>query len=97
MTLYASARDKPLSFSQKVHRYPRAGDLRDGMVITEGLDSIDISAVDTSFMGHSYFAENRSILNDLCDLIRGVKVGPDRNELEECLGPGGAKYWAVRV
>jgi esterase/lipase superfamily enzyme len=97
MTLYASANDKPLSFSQKIHRYPRAGDLRDGMLISEGVDSIDISAIDTSFMGHSYFAENRSIINDLFAVIRGVKVGPDRNELKECVGPDGAKYWAVKA
>lgn len=97
MTLYASTRDKALALSQTIHRYPRAGDLRDGMVIAEGLDSVDISAVDTTFMGHSCFAENRSIINDLFALIRGVKIGPDRNELKECVGPGGAKYWAVRA
>jgi esterase/lipase superfamily enzyme len=97
MTLYASTRDAALGLSQKMHRYPRAGDLRDGMVVVEGLDSIDASAVDTSLVGHSYFGDNRSIISDLFNLIRGVEAGADRHVLKECVGPDGAKYWAVKA
>jgi esterase/lipase superfamily enzyme len=97
MTLYASTRDVALGWSQKFHRYPRAGDLRDGMVFAEGLDSIDASAVDTSLIGHSYFGDNRSIISDLFNLIRGVKAGADRHVLKGCVGPGGAKYWAMKA
>ena len=67
------------------------------MVVAEGLDSIDASAVDTSLVGHSYFGDNRSIISDLFNLIRGVKAGADRHVLKECVGPGGAKYWAVKA
>ena len=97
MTLYASTRDVALGLSQKLHRYPRAGDLRDGMVVAEGLDSIDASAVDTSLVGHSYFGDNRSIISDLFNVIRGVKAGADRHVLRECVGPDGAKYWALKA
>jgi esterase/lipase superfamily enzyme len=96
MTLYASACDKALDMSQRIHRYPRAGDLRDGMVIVEGLDSIDASAVDTSFLGHSYFGDNRSIISDLFNLIRGAKVG-ERHGLEQRVGLDDAKYWAIKA
>lgn len=97
MTLYASTRDVALGVSGRFHRYPRAGDMRDDIVVAEGLDSIDASAVDTSFMGHSYFGDNRSIISDLIKLISGVKAGgTDRQVLKECVGRGGAKYWACR-
>jgi len=96
MTLYASTNDQALGLSRKFHRYPMAGDLRDGMVVAEGLDSIDASAVDTSFIGHSYFGDNRSIISDIFYLIRGARAGADRHALTECVAPGGTKYWAVK-
>src|SRR5262249_7423815 len=61
LTLYASSADKAMEISQKLHRYPRAGDARDGIVLSAGLETIDASAVDRDFLGHSYFCDNRVI------------------------------------
>jgi esterase/lipase superfamily enzyme len=33
-------------------------------------DTVDATTVDTSLIGHSYFADNRSVLADLFSLIR---------------------------
>lgn len=93
MTLYASDSDKALEASQKLHRYPRAGDAGDGIVISTGLDSIDASAVDTSFMGHSYFGDNRSVISDLYSLLRDGKSPDQRFGMRERASATG-RYWA---
>jgi esterase/lipase superfamily enzyme len=79
LTLYASSNDVPLKLSKLLHRYPRAGDAGDDLVVIEGLDTVDASTADTSLfgLGHSYFANTRSILSDIYQLIlRGES--PDR-------------------
>lgn len=93
LTLYASDSDKALEASQKLHRYPRAGDAGDGIVLTAGLDSIDASAVDTSFMGHSYFGDNRSVISDLYYLLREGKPPGQRFGMRERASAVG-RYWA---
>jgi esterase/lipase superfamily enzyme len=93
MTLYASRNDKALGLSRTIHKYPRAGDLSDGIVLADGLDSIDASAVDTSLAGHSYFGRNRSIISDIFYLIRGAKAQGERHGLK--LATNG-KYWIVQ-
>jgi esterase/lipase superfamily enzyme len=94
-TLYASNADKAMGISQRLHRYPRAGDTRDGVVLSAGLETIDASAVDKDFMGHSYFCENRIILQDMFNLImEGKSEGAPRYGLNECKTPQGS-YWAL--
>jgi esterase/lipase superfamily enzyme len=70
VTLYASSKDKALRASKAVHKYRRAGDAGDDIVVVGIIDTVDASAVDTSFMGHSYYGDNRSVLTDLFTLIR---------------------------
>ena len=71
VTLYASSKDLALAASRKVHGgYSRAGDTAKGVVLLDGLETIDASYVETGFNGHSYFADNRSILSDMFYLIR---------------------------
>jgi esterase/lipase superfamily enzyme len=70
VTLYASSKDLALVASKKVHGYPRAGDSERGLVVVPGVETIDATSVDTSFLGHSYFAESRSVLSDMFNLIR---------------------------
>ncbi|MGK5047330.1 alpha/beta hydrolase [Janthinobacterium sp. GB4P2] len=70
VTLYASSQDLALAASKAVHGYPRAGDSGAGMLIVAGVETIDATGVDTSFMKHAYFAEKRSALSDMFYLIR---------------------------
>lgn len=96
LTLYVSAGDRAMGASQAVHKYPRAGDARDGLVLVAGLETIDASAVDQSFMGHSYFCDNRAILQDMFNLImKGEGAAQPRFGLQERVGPGG-RYWALQ-
>src|SRR5262249_46174327 len=78
VTLYASSQDKALDLSESVHGYPRAGDTRDGIIIVPPMETIDASAVDTSLVGHSYFADRSSVISDIYYLIQDSKPASDR-------------------
>jgi esterase/lipase superfamily enzyme len=70
VTLYASSADLALTASQQFHKYSRAGESGKNIVVLSGIDTIDATRVDTGFLGHSYFADNRSILADVFSLFR---------------------------
>jgi esterase/lipase superfamily enzyme len=95
ITLYASSNDKAIKLSKKVHAYPRAGESGPDIVVVPGLDTIDVSNVDTSFWGHSYFAEKRTVISDLFYLIRDGKGPDERHSLEPRTCPRG-QYWAFK-
>jgi esterase/lipase superfamily enzyme len=68
VTLYVSSKDLALQASKKFHTFVRAGDLAGALPALDGVDTIDASAVDTSFLGHSYIGD-KSILTDLFYVI----------------------------
>src|SRR5262249_31973367 len=70
LTLYASSRDRALKMSKELHDYPRAGDAGPGIIVLEGMDSIDASRVDTDFLGHSYYGDSPNLIGDLRKIIR---------------------------
>jgi esterase/lipase superfamily enzyme len=70
ITLYASSEDEALKLSKKFHGYPRAGDVGESIVVCPGVDTVDVSAVDTSLLGHSYYGDNRSVIGDLFNLLQ---------------------------
>ncbi len=69
VTLYASQNDVALQTSAVIHGAPRAGLAGEGMVVLPGLDTIDMSAVETDRLGHSYFAANAGAIYDLFRLL----------------------------
>lgn len=75
ITLYASKHDLALVASKKKNgSYPRAGDCSKKVVVLPGIiDTVDASAVDTNFIGHFYYAENRSVLSDIYNLFDAGK------------------------
>jgi len=91
-TLYASSKDLALGVSKGIHGGPRAGDSGDGMVVLPGLESVDVSGVDTSFLGHSYYGENKSVLADLKILLRERKGAAQRPNLA-ARAKAGRTYW----
>lgn len=95
VSLYASAHDKALEASSKLHGgYPRAGNLEDGVVIAPGLDTIDASEVETSFLAHSYFAETSSVISDLVALL-GEGKGPDQRGGLKPVSHADGVYWKL--
>lgn len=95
LTLYASKNDQALELSKRFHGYQRAGDTQPAVVIVPGVDTIDASAVDTSFMHHSYYGESRSILADVFHLIRN-RLPPSRRAGLRSAQSGGLAYWVFQ-
>ena len=92
VTLYASSEDLALIASKKVHGYPRAGDSGQGLVVVAGIETIDATTTDTSLLGHSYFAETRSVLSDMFYLIRNDQRADQRFGLHGIDTQAG-RYW----
>lgn len=82
VTLYASSNDEALVLSKQVHGYPRAGDTGDGLVVIPGIETIDVSEVDTSLLGHTYYGDNATVISDMVDLVKNSKSARERNWLE---------------
>lgn len=92
ITLYASSNDLPLKASKRVHRYARAGESGLDLLIVDAVDTVDVTELDTSLLGHSYYGENRSVLADLFELIRRGSPPQDRHGIVP-KDRYGARYW----
>ena len=66
VTLYESSQDKAIQASKKIHGNPRAGE---PLLVVRGMDTIDASAIDTDFLGHSYFSDNWPLLSDIHSIL----------------------------
>lgn len=69
--MYASSNGKALKFSKDIHGYNRAGESGDNIVLLKGVDTVDVSSVDTNLIGHFYYGANRSVLSDMFNLMQG--------------------------
>ncbi|MGJ8746108.1 alpha/beta hydrolase [Polaribacter sp.] len=95
ITLYVSSDDLALLASKKVHGNYRAGDADKGIVIVKGIETIDASGSDTSFLNHSYFATTSTIIGDIFDLIKSGKRATDRETLEK-VSQENLIYWKIK-
>jgi esterase/lipase superfamily enzyme len=95
ITLYASRNDNALKVSKVFNGLPRAGDATGGVVIVNGIDTIDASAVDTSLIGHSYFGDNRSVLSDMFTLLESRNPPSKRFGLQPARFDG-KQYWVFQ-
>jgi esterase/lipase superfamily enzyme len=93
VTLYASSNDEALKTSKKVHGYSRAGETTPEVLVIPGVDSIDVSRVDTSLLGHSYFGDNCSVISDLVTLLRKREPPERRTGLQKKQKAAGLAYW----
>ncbi|MCC6127151.1 MAG: alpha/beta fold hydrolase [Pirellulales bacterium] len=95
VTLYASSNDAALRLSKKLHGYPRAGEAGGEIVIVPGMDTVDVTAVDTSLLGHSYYGESGSVISDFVEVLQEAKPADQRKWLRpEYLGA--YKYWVFQ-
>ena len=66
VSLYSSSKDVAMTVSRYYnHQRKRAGDSDPEILTPKGVDSIDVSKVDTSLVGHSYYGSNNSIITDI--------------------------------
>ncbi len=66
VTLYESSNDKALMASKRLHGNPRAGE---PLLVIAGMDTIDASAVDTDFLGHSYWSKEWVVMADINSML----------------------------
>ena len=94
VTLYASSNDKALASSKQVHGSPRAGESGENLVVVPGIDTIDVSAIDTSLFGlnHSYYGSNDTVLADLFTLLHEAKPPAQRHWLHARMADA-LPYW----
>ncbi len=96
VTLYASSEDIPLKASRAVHGgHPRAGDSGGDLIVVSGIETIDASAVDSSFLGHSYYADERSVLSDMFYMINHGLRANERSGLKEVDSAEG-QHWEFK-
>lgn len=94
VTLYASSRDRALELSEQLHDYPRAGDAGSDVVIFPGIDTVDATDIDTSFLGHNYYGENQTIMSDVRELISADTPVGNRPGIEPVVSDAG-NYWRL--
>ena len=71
VTLYASSDDQALVASKHLHGgYPRAGESGEYLVVVPEIETIDVSGIDFSLLGHNYYGSSESILRDLFEVVR---------------------------
>ena len=81
VTLYVSRNDKAMHLSYDVNGYTRLGGIEDYPVIHQGIDTIDVTNVDSGYLGHDYFVSSRQVLSDIYYIINGGVRAKDRFSL----------------
>ena len=95
VTLYASSGDLALRAAQQLYGgFRRAGQSGPDLVVVRGIQTIDASAVETGFLGHSYYGEDRSILSDMFHMFRGR--GPEERSALARRQHADGHYWEFR-
>lgn len=97
LTLYASDKDKALISSKKIRKgFTRLGEGGDHIVIVDGLDTVDASRVDTSLLGHGYFADTQPLLNDIHLTLSGLPPNGRILDSKSKVVEGATKsYWII--
>ncbi|MGI9380904.1 MAG: alpha/beta hydrolase, partial [Methyloligellaceae bacterium] len=95
VTLYASRNDRALKASGDFTDFPRLGDISEGIFISDGIDTIDASDVDTDLYGHNYFAGSDSVLDDIRRLMDDGAPPPERENIRQLQDDNGRIYWLL--
>jgi len=93
ITLYASSDDRALMAAGVMHRYPRAGDSGQGILVAEGVDTIDATGKGTNLMAHSSVSQNMGLLADMFDLLQSGR-SPDQRFGLMSREKDGKRYYA---
>jgi hypothetical protein len=93
-TMYVCSRDRAVEASHWLHDFPRAG-LVPPVVVVPGIDTINVSNLDLTLLGHGYVAEARDVLQDMHRLIREGSPPAKRFGLRKASTPTGETYWTV--
>jgi esterase/lipase superfamily enzyme len=93
-TLYVSKRDLAVEASRWLHKFARAG-LMPPTLVLPGIDTINVTNVDLTMLGHGYIAEARDVLTDMHALITHGAPPGERFGLREAKNEEGERYWLI--
>jgi esterase/lipase superfamily enzyme len=74
VSLYASSKDLAMTVSRRYNNGKRAGDSEPEILTLKGIDSVDVSRIDSSLVGHSYYGSNSSIITDIRMVLFRKKI-----------------------
>jgi len=94
-TLYISERDRAVEASHWLHQFPRVG-LMPPICIASGIDTIAVTNVDLTLLGHGYIGGAREILTDIHQLITTGAPPDQRFGITASSTPRGERYWVIR-
>ncbi len=93
-TVYISRNDQALRSSGWIHKRSRTG-FSPPVTIVPGVDTIDVSNIDLTILGHGYFSDDESVLSDMYSLLSENKSPQNRFRLiEQELET--QKYWMMK-
>lgn len=90
-TLYVSRRDLAVRTAKQLHRFDRVG-YAPPVCVVPGIDTVNVTQVDMSVLGHGYVAEARPVLVDMYDLLRRG-VAPDQRFGLAAMVSTAGRYW----
>lgn len=94
-TMYVSNKDRALKMSELINDQHRAGYFPP-ITVVSGVDTVEVSKVDLSLLGHGYVAEARSVLVDMHALMESALPPERRFGLERTTSHSGLKYWRMK-
>jgi esterase/lipase superfamily enzyme len=93
-TMYVCSRDRAVEASHWLHDFPRAG-FAPPVLVVPGIDTINVSNLDLTLLGHGYVAEARDVLHDMHYLIKEGSAPERRFGLRKAATSAGEAYWVV--
>jgi esterase/lipase superfamily enzyme len=93
-TLYVSKRDLAVEASRWLYDFPRAG-LMPPTLVLPGIDTINVTDVDLTLLGHGYVADARAVLTDMHTLITRGAPPDQRFGLRETKNEQGERFWLI--
>ena len=94
VTLYASAADRALQASKTMNGFARAGDAGDGLVIADGIETIDATEVGSDLIGHGYVLDVRAMLADVASVVKRERAGQRFGLM--AVDDGRGTYWRLK-
>jgi len=91
-TIYTSNKDRAIEASEFLHLAPRVG-FFPPIFVHSSLDTICVSDIDLSRLGHSYYADSRPVLSDIHRIVMTCDSPSLRMGLRSLNLPSGETYW----
>ena len=93
-TMYVCGKDRAVEASSGCSAYPRAG-LTPPVLVVPGIDTINVSNLDLTLLGHGYVAEAKEVLQDINSVLRD-NTPPERRFGLRPITTADGRYWSFR-